>query len=160
MTSKSQEALLELTLADAEAASAKFDDLLVEGINRGIPVEIMTRLSELWDQTRVVAGHLVNIGKVIVLRIFEFLKANPNLGVGAALGAAVGLFAASAIPFLGVLITPLAVVIGALYGAGIAAARAEGINSTAPLDAALALAQAFFQMLLLVLDGVSEYIKS
>jgi hypothetical protein len=160
MTMTPQEALLEMTLADAEAASEKFDDLLVEGINRGIPPEVMTRLSEIWEQTRIVAGHVVNIGKIIVLKIFEFLKANPHLTVGAALGAAVAVLVASAIPFLGALIAPLAAVVAGLYGAGIAAARAQGVVTDSPLQAGIALAQAFFEMLLLILDGVTEYIKS
>lgn len=154
-----ERALFELTLVNAEASSTKFEDILVEGIKAGIPAEIMTRLEEFWDQVKIVAGHVVCVGKVVLLKIFEFIKANPQLSVGLAFGAAVGFVASSAIPILGAAIAPLATLAGALYGAGVAQAREQGDHSGSIPGAAIALAQAFLRMLVSILDGVTQYVK-
>jgi C4-dicarboxylate transporter len=154
-----QHALLELTLEDAEAASARFEDVVVQGLARGLPAEVLTRLEEIWSQTKVIAGHVIAIGKVIVRRILDFLKANPHLAVGAALGAAVAFIAASSLPFVGAMLAPLAAVIGAVYGMGIAAAWKQGDATADPLNVAIALAKEFLGLFVAVLDAVSDYLR-
>lgn len=61
-----KDALLELTLLNAEQIDDNFDDLLIDSLKRNIPPEIVTRLLELWSQTKEVAGEVVAIGKIIV----------------------------------------------------------------------------------------------
>lgn len=95
-----EQGLFELTLLNAEMSREQFDDFIVMGLNRAIPAEIITRLQSLWDFTKEIAGEVVVIGKIIVQKIIEFVKANPKLAIGLALGAAVGALIAS-IPFLG-----------------------------------------------------------
>lgn len=46
-----EQGLFELTLLNAENAGSNFEDVILEGINRGIPPEILTRLKELWERT-------------------------------------------------------------------------------------------------------------
>ena len=86
---KSEEGMFELSLLNAEASETKFDDLVVDAIGRGIPAELITRLKEIWDAARVIAGEVVAVGRIIVGRIIEFVKQNPKLTLGLALGAAV-----------------------------------------------------------------------
>ena len=71
---KSEQGMFELSLINAEATSAQFDEVVVEALNRGIPPELVTRLKELWEKTKVVAGEIVAIGKIIVRQIIEFLN--------------------------------------------------------------------------------------
>ena len=153
------QALLELTIESAEAESATFEETLVAGLNRGLPPEVMTRLEEVWTQTRIVAGHVVCIGKIIVRRIMEFLQANPHLAVGLALGAVVGFLVSASIPWIGAMLAPLATAVGAVYGMGIAAARSQGDESIAPFNVAVALAKEFFSLLVAILNAVTQYIE-
>jgi hypothetical protein len=155
-TLTSDQALLELTLMNAEDAQLEFDDVFVAGVKSGLPPELLTRLQELWEQTKVVAGEVIAIGKVIVARIMAFLKAHPNLTVGAALGAAVG-FLVGAIPFIGPLLQPLAMVLGSLYFGGAGAVLDSGGRSHSPLDAAIGLARAFFELFVAIMNGVADY---
>jgi hypothetical protein len=149
-------ALLELTMLNAESSDAEFDDVVIEGVRRGIPVEVLTRLSELWSQTKLIAGEIVAVGKVIVQKIFEFLLANPNLTIGIAVGAAVTALISS-IPLVGSILAPLVATTAILYGAGVGASIDAGDFSGYPFSAAKQLALKFFELLAIIFNSVSEY---
>lgn len=151
-----KQALFELTLLNADSSQAEFDDVVIDSLRRGIPPELVTRLSELWTQTKVVAGEIVAVGKIIVRKIVDFLMANPNIAIGIALGAAVTALV-SGIPFIGPLLAPLVGTISILYGAGVGAAMQEGDDSMSPLAAATALARKFFELLEAIFNAVAEY---
>jgi hypothetical protein len=156
---KPNQGMFELSLMNAEASSAQFDDVVVEALNRGIPPELVTRLKELWEKTKVVAGEIVAIGKIIVRQIIDFLRQNPKLTIGMALGAAVAVLIGG-IPFIGPLLQPLATLIAAVYGAGVGAAMDKGDNSGSPLSAAIALAEKFFELLKNILNSIAEYFST
>jgi hypothetical protein len=156
---KPEQGMFELTLMNAEASSTRFDDVAVEALNRGIPPELVTRLKELWEQTKVIAGEIVAIGKIIVRQIIEFLKNNPKLTVGMALGVAIGALIGG-IPWIGVLLKPMATLIATLYGAGVGAAMEQGDHSGSPFSAAIALAEAFFELLKNILNSVAGYLST
>jgi hypothetical protein len=155
---KPEQGMFELSLMNAEASSAQFDDVAVEALNRGLPPELVTRFKEMWEQTKVIAGEIVAIGKIIVRQIIEFLRQNPKLTVGMALGAAVAALIGG-IPVIGPLLLPLAALIATLYGAGVGAAMEKGDNSGSPLSAAIALAEAFFELLKNILNSVANYLS-
>jgi hypothetical protein len=136
-------ALLELSLLNAETSSASFDDIIVEALKRGIPPEIATRLSEIWQKAWTIGGELVSVGKIIVTKILDFLIANPKVAIGAALGACATTLVAG-VPFIGPLLAPLVSSIFMLYGAGVGAAAQGGDYSMSPLSAVFGLAQKFF----------------
>ena len=79
---KPEQGMFELTLLNAEISTTSFDDAVVDALDRGIPPELVTRLKDLWEQTKIIAGEIVAIGKIIVRQIIDFLKANPQLTVG------------------------------------------------------------------------------
>ena len=83
--------------------------------NKGIPLTIVTRLEVLWDATRKLGDKIIYIGRIITAKIVEFIEAHPHAVIGMALGAIVGAFA-SAFPFLGALLAPLTMALGAAYG--------------------------------------------
>ncbi|MGQ7817269.1 hypothetical protein ACUTAH_16650 [Metapseudomonas furukawaii] len=149
--------MFELTLLNAEVSREQLDDVLVIGLNRGIPPEIMTRLESVWEMTRTIAGEVVAIGKIVVMKIFEFLKANPNLTIGIALGAAVGALI-SGIPLLGAMLAPLVTALSVLCGAAVGAAKDEGGDPSDPYFAAANLAKKFFELIHEIFLSVKDYL--
>lgn len=153
-----EQALMELTLLNAESSDTSFEDLFVAGIGQGLPPEVLTRLKDLWDRTRVVGGEIVAIGRIIVQKIFEFLQANRNLAVGFAMGAAVGALVGG-IPIIGPLLAPLSILLAGLYGAGTFAATEKGCYSGSPVTAMIVLAEKFFELLKAIFNGVTQYLN-
>lgn len=119
----SAQANLELALLDARTRSYSKTDAFTQYTNAGLPPEIVFRLEGLWETTRRIGGKIVHIGRILVFEIARFIKENPNLAVGVALGAAVGTLS-NLVPFIGQLLAPLAVAVGAFIG-GIAGARLD-----------------------------------
>jgi hypothetical protein len=155
-TLKPEQGMVEVMLMNAEASTAHFDDVAVDLIYRGMPSELVTRLRELWEQTKSIAGEIVAIGKIIVLQIVDFLKKNPKLPVGLALGAAVASLIGG-IPFFGAMLQPVAMTVAALYGAGVGAAMEKGDNSGSPFSAAIELALKFFELFKNILNSVANH---
>lgn len=151
-----EQGVFELTLLNAELSRDQFDDFVVMGVSRGIPIEIMTRLQGLWNLTKEIAGEVVAIGKIVVRKIFEFLKANPNLSIGIALGAAVGALI-SGIPFIGPLLAPLSAGLSMLYGAAVGSTLDQGVQSNDPFVAATLLARKFFELIQSIFLSIKEY---
>lgn len=59
-------------MLNAERLQAEFDDVVIDGVKRGIPSEILTRLKEIWEATQEIAGEVIAIGKIIVMSIIDF----------------------------------------------------------------------------------------
>ena len=110
------QANLKLTLMNAEAESVSGSDLYLWLCEQGLPSEVAIRLRELIDATAIVADRVINIGKIILIKIIEFVKAHPNLAIGIAVGAAIGALVAT-IPFIGVYLAPVAMAISVSIGA-------------------------------------------
>lgn len=157
LMSKEQGAL-ELTLLNAEYDRDRFETLMVEGLNRGIPAEIMTRLEGIWSASQKIAGEVVAIGKIVVSQIFAFLRAHPAITVGIALGAAVTSLCGG-IPLFGVILAPLVGKLSMLYGAGVGAAfESSGSLTSDPLVAAQGLAYKFYELLRNIFLAVTQYL--
>jgi hypothetical protein len=152
-------ALMELTLLNADYFDDEFDDVIIASLKRNIPPEIITRLMELWSQTKEVAGEVIAIGKIIVRKIIEFLLDNPKLTIGIAIGVALGVLVAG-IPLIGPILAPMAATLSMLYGGGIGALMQKGDSSASPYNAAIELAHKFFELLVVVFNGVAEYWNS
>lgn len=109
------QANLKLALWNAEAESVKSFEVYVQLQELGLPEEVVSRLHELVTYTKKVAGKVFAVGKIVLFKILEFVKAHPFLvvgvGIGAVLGAAIAALITS-IPFLGQLLAPLAAVLG------------------------------------------------
>ncbi len=146
-------------MLNAERLQAEFDDVVIDGIKRGIPAEILTRLKEIWEATQEIAGEVIAIGKIIVMSIIDFFRANPTLTAGLLLGAVVSSLVLM-VPFLGPLLLPLTALVASIYGAGVGAAMQEGDYSGSPITAAIALANKFFEMLIMILKAISQYWKA
>jgi hypothetical protein len=153
-----KQSVFELTLLNAELSNISFDELIITAIKRGIPPELVTRLSDLWDKTKEIAGEVVAIGKIIVQKIIDFLIANPKLTIGIAIGAALGVLI-SGIPFIGPWLAPIAGAVSALYGAGVGASMQNGDYSMSPYSAGIELASKFFELLISMFNSIIDHWK-
>lgn len=140
-----EQAMIELSIVDAETREQTFDEFVVRGVASGIPVEVLTRMKELWEQTKEIGGELIHVGKIIVLKIIEFLKAHPKLTASLAIGAVVYLLS-NAVPVIGPWLAPL---LAALTSVGV-------LISSASLDEAIKMAKGFFQLLIDVFNTLAE----
>ena len=110
------EANFEFTLWNAEAEATTSSDFYLWLRESGLPSEVAIRLMKMVDHTEEVAGRIISIGKIILIKIIEFVKAHPNLSIGVAVGAALSLLA-STIPFLGAFLAPIVGLLGITVGA-------------------------------------------
>lgn len=110
------QANLELIMLNAEANSIPSSNLYLWLRESGLPSEIAIRLRSFADTTAQVVGSVVSVGKIVLLRIIDFVKANPHMAIGIAIGGAIGALS-SMIPFLGPYLAPLAIAVGATLGA-------------------------------------------
>ncbi|AZP70705.1 hypothetical protein EJJ20_11410 [Pseudomonas poae] len=111
------EAEFELALMQAESDSMASSDLCIWLRECGLSPEIAVRLKELVNVTQRIGNKVVSIGKLIVMKLREFITAHKGLAIGTVLGAAIASLVA-AIPLLGSILAPL----GALLGLTIAVA--------------------------------------
>lgn len=89
-----------------------FNDLKREGLSS----EAITALKEISLKTaKDITGKTIEVGKIIILKIIDFVKANPNVAMGMAIGAAFG-FLVSFIPFIGPFLAPFATFMGVSAG--------------------------------------------
>ncbi len=109
-------AQMDLMVLQTETKGMKWLDAVVSLTNKGIPPEVVTRLQELWEVTKTIGEQVYEVGKILVMKIIEFIMANPQLAIGAVLGVAVGSLT-SMIPWIGTMIAPVAMAIGGFFGA-------------------------------------------
>ena len=98
------------------ADSMSSSELYVWLNNTRLSPEITIRLHELANYTEKVGNEVIYIGKIILIKIIEFVKAHPYLTTGIAIGATGG-YLLNSIPFIGPILAPLATVLGiVLFG--------------------------------------------
>jgi len=139
-----EQAMLELTLINAELPDQDFDDVVVEGLRSGILPELLTRMKSLWEQTKEFAGEVIEVGKIVVMQIIEFIRAHPKLGKSLALGAA-AYFISHAIPVVGPLLAPLLAAIATIYS----------LWSQATFDEVVSMAKDFFALIVNIFNAVA-----
>jgi len=137
-------------------------DFFNEFTSMGLSQETVTALKEISIKTaKDITGKVIEVGKIIVMKIIEFIKENPGLTIGMAIGGAVGALA-TFIPFIGPFLAPLTtglgVAAGAIIGNHIGKAHNvdDGINKIGELadnpmsttiKNAIEIAKKFFQLL-------------
>ena len=159
------EAQFEMALMNAEAESTPSSNLYLWLRESGMPSEVAIRIQSLVDQTAVVAGKVYSIGKIVVIKIIEFVKAHPNMAIGMAVGASVGALT-SMIPFLGPYLAPIAIAIGATVGA-VAGHRSDKMDKGITVNTGviavaqdlLEIAKEFFKLLIDIFNAVFTQAK-
>ncbi|WP_035800285.1 DUF2273 domain-containing protein [Crocosphaera chwakensis] len=110
------QANFKLALWQAQADSMSDSDLYVWISDSGFVDDVAIRLHQLISTTKTIQGKVISIGKIILIKIVEFIKQHPYLSAGVALGIIIGLLVNS-IPFIGQILAPLATVLGITIGA-------------------------------------------
>jgi hypothetical protein len=151
---KQQDALLELSMLNAESTEYDFTDVKVKCIKNGIPIEIITRMENLWQTTKLIAGEIVAIGKIIVMKIYDFVVANTHLAMGMALGVSLGAIIAI-IPIFGPLLSPLVASVSVIYG-GIQGSKMDH-NTQNSMEALILAAKGVFQLLADIVMALKQY---
>ena len=80
------QANLELFILSSEAEAMSSSDFYAWLKERGLPDEAAIRLKTVAEITAEVGKRVINVGKMILIRIMEFVKAHPNLAIGIAIG--------------------------------------------------------------------------
>jgi len=109
------QAELKLALWQADADLVTSADLYAWLVDAGLSSDVAIRLHELIQKTKRVSGKVFEVGKIILIKIIEFVKAHPFLVMGAGIGAAVGAAVTSlivSIPIFGQLLAPVATALG------------------------------------------------
>lgn len=160
------QARLELALWQADADRVSSSDLYIRLTEMGLPPEVAIRLKALLEMVKPIGDKLISIGKIIVIKLTEFIEQHPNLATGIALGAAVSSLIAS-IPFLGPLLAPIAlplgITAGAIAGHRVDQANGKSINGdlgvTAIAQDVIEIARAFFALFIDTLMAISAELK-
>ncbi len=156
------QANFDLVLWNAEAESVSSSDLYLWLRESGLPSEVAIRLQSLVGTVAKVESKVISVGKIILIKLIEFVKAHPNLAIGIAVGAAIGVLV-STIPFLGVYLAPAATAISVTIGA-IAGHRldkldkGQAVNMSSDLIAigqdVIEIAKEFFKLLIGIFNMV------
>lgn len=110
------QASLELAIWQADAEAMSSSDLYIWLRESGLPSEVAIRMKELVNLTARIGAKTVQLGRVLLAKIIEFIKKHKNLATGVALGAAISSLV-SAIPLFGPLLTPIVLPLGMAIGA-------------------------------------------
>jgi hypothetical protein len=159
------QANLELAILSSEAVALTSSDLYAWLKDSGLPDEAAIRLKAIAEITAEVGQRVIYVGKMILMKIIEFVKTHPNMTIGIAIGAAIGVLV-NAIPWIGTFLAPIATLIGVTVGA-LAGHRLDKAASGLPQNSGLIaigqdvieIATAFFKLFMdifnLMVDGKS-----
>lgn len=114
------EAIKDLGLMDIEGLRRTKDEVFEFFMERNLHKVAIGYITKLWDYTKEIAGSIINIGKIILSKIMDFIIDNKNMAFGAALGAIAGAMLTPFvgwIPFLGSALSALTIGGGMLIGA-------------------------------------------
>ncbi len=157
--SKAQ-ANLQIVLLDKQAKLTSSEDLYIKMQKLGLPNELSSRLHSMLQTIKEVAGKAIQLGKIIVLNILEFIQSNPSLlkqlGTKVLLSAAV-ISLLNAVPYIGPLLAPLAKFMGssiATSGSN-AGSELDQVSSEESMDL-LGIAQNFFKILIKTLNSIVD----
>ena len=146
------QARLEVLILDSEADAISSGDLYAWLKDLGLSDEVAIRLKGIAEITAEVGKRVINVGKIVLLKIIEFIKAHPKMTAGIALGAAIGALV-NAIPWIGPVLAPIATVLGVTVGA-LAGHRLDKATAGEPQNSGLVaigqdiieIATAFFKL--------------
>lgn len=113
---KAEEAITKLLALQTETKGWDKVDMMTYFTKEGVPLEITTRMNYLWDFKTEFSDNVVNVGKIIVMKLLEFIENNPYMTIGIAIGVGLGSLAAMIhIPFIGHIVMPIIATIPPIY---------------------------------------------
>ena len=153
------QAKLDMAMWQAEASTVTHSELYIWLTEAGLPDEVAIRLRELSDKARKLGGKIIEIGKIILMKIIDFVKRHPNLAIGLAIAAAVSALAAS-VPLFGILLEPVVKIISVVWFGLIGHRMDKGHHVSSSAELGLAgLTQALIDMARDFLTGFIDVVK-
>lgn len=161
---------MDLLILESKASSFDEIDFVTDLINKGVSKEIVTRLQLLGSQIKYVGNQSIKIGKIILMKLWDFIKENPNLAVGFAIGLGLATLVGmliSVIPFIGVwlsgIITPIIAIItipiGTLKGHRLdKVANGEPVSDSI-LEDLITIAKKFWTLIVDIFTAVKEELR-
>jgi len=113
-------AVKDLLIEEISALKVSKDTVFEFFMTSNLPKQVIHHITKLWDYTCNIGESVISIGKIVLSKIIDFIKANPDMAFGAALGAIAGVMASSFIswiPFVGQALSVLTIGGGMLIGA-------------------------------------------
>lgn len=149
------DAISEVLLLQAETSNFDKVDAMAYFSNQGLPLEVVTRISCLWEKTLEIGGQVLNIGKIIIMKLIKFITDNPSMVIGMAIGVGLGVLVAM-IPIIGQFIAPvvtaIAITWGALHGHRLdKVMRGEYVGNSL-IEDAITIAKQFWMFLFDIID--------
>lgn len=75
--------------------------------------EFRRKMQNLFTQTKIIGGKLINIGRIIFAKLYQFLQENPNMVLGTIIGAVFGSFLGM-VPLIGDILSLISTFLGQL----------------------------------------------
>lgn len=161
---------MDLLMLHAKAADFNVTDFIMELINKGLPNEIVTRLQLLGNQIKYIGEQSINIGNIILMKLWDFIKENPNLAVGFAIGLGLATLVGmliNLIPWIGAwlsgIITPIIAIvtipIGTLKGHRLdKVAKGEPVSDSI-LEDLITIAKKFWTLIVDIFTAVKDELR-
>lgn len=114
-TPSKAQANLQLAIWSRQAESTSSEELYVRIQKLGLPEDVVSMLHSLILKVQQIAGKVIQIGKIILIKLLEFIEDHLFLSIGTGIGALLGAALASlitAVPFIGPFLTPIAQALG------------------------------------------------
>lgn len=144
----------ELAVLNKDAESVDETEIFVWLDNAGLPMEINTRIMGLWKKVHYVGNVAINIGKIILLQVIDFVNRHPHTAIGILVGVALGAIV-NLIPFVGPLLSPIVNLIAISLGL-ISGAALDHPECGSPYEAVHLVAKDFFSRFTMILNSVKE----
>jgi len=152
----------EFELFGLQAKAIQLDELefVTFFTNAGLPQEIITRVQVLFDEVKEIAGQVIHIGKIILMKLVDFIKENPNMAIGMAIGVGLGILV-NLIPFIGSFIAPVVTVVGMTIG-GLRGHRLDKIQNgehvgDSMIEDMITIAKKFWKLFSEIFSTLKEY---
>jgi len=129
-------AIKELLLEEMAALKLTKEEVFEFFMKQNWNINVIEYIQKLWDYSKEIAGNMIAIGKIVLYKIIKFIKENPNMVFGMALGAIAGALAGlfiGWIPFIGQTLHVLAIAAGTLIGA-LSGNRLDRISNGEQID--------------------------
>lgn len=163
-------AKMDLLMLHSKAENFNVADFITELINKGLPNEMVTRLQLLGSQIKYIGEQSINIGKIILMKLWDFIKENPNLAIGFAIGLGLATLVGmliNLIPWIGTwlsgIVTPIIAVItipiGTLKGHRLdKVAKGEPVSDSI-LEDLITIAKKFWTLIVDIFTALKEELR-
>jgi ElaB/YqjD/DUF883 family membrane-anchored ribosome-binding protein len=99
---------MELLVLQAKAEQINEADFIADLVNKGLGADVIARLQILSEKVAYIGDQIIKVGKIILMKLWEFIKENPFMSIGIAIGVALTALTSLIvgwIPFLGPILT-------------------------------------------------------